>query len=94
MKTLNPRDQARYQDQTAFDQVCFYPPRGSSRGMVTRCTEHARIMDATLGVIIEPLSRTPVDTQPCIHATMGAKGLGIAAGIIPVEWRYLSPEGM
>lgn len=54
MKTLNPRDQARYQDEKALDQVCFYPPRGSSGGMVTRCTEHAPIMDATLGVIIEP----------------------------------------
>lgn len=94
MKTLTPRDQARHQDEKAFDQCCFYPPLGSSGGMVTRCTEHARIMDVTQGVIIEPLSRKPVDTQPCIHATMGGKGHGIAAGISPVEWRYLSPEGM
>lgn len=51
-------------------------------------------MDAILGVITEPSSRMPVDIQPCIRATIKALDPGIAAGIIPVEWRYLSPEGM
>lgn len=54
MKTLNPRDQARHQVRTAFDQVCLYPLRESSGGMVIRCTEQALIMDATLGVFSEP----------------------------------------